>query len=77
VESGFGYSILPEQALLGHRRFFHVHRIGGRRLVRRQALAMARSDFPRRLTLSIATFLKAAMQTSRRPREARVPVAAN
>src|SRR5580704_8568929 len=77
VESGFGYSILPEQALLGHRRFFHVHRIGGRRLVRRQALAMARSDFPRRLTLSIATFLKAAMQTSRTPREARAAIAAN
>ena len=72
VESGFGYSILPEHALRGHRRFFHVHRIGQKRLIRRQALARVRTDFPRRLTISIAAFLKAAMGTRSRSTEARV-----
>jgi DNA-binding transcriptional LysR family regulator len=72
VESGFGYSILPEHALRGHRRFFHVHRIGQKRLIRRQALARVRTDFPRRLTVSIAAFLKAAMGTRSRSTEARV-----
>jgi hypothetical protein len=71
VESGFGYSILPEHALRGHRRFFHVHRIGHKRLVRRQALAMARTDFPRQLTVSIAAFLKSAMGEPRAAGEAR------
>ncbi|MGB6431509.1 MAG: LysR substrate-binding domain-containing protein, partial [Candidatus Acidiferrales bacterium] len=72
VESGFGYSILPEHALRGHRRFFHVHRIGQKRLIRRQALAAVRTDFPRRLTVSIAGFLKDAMRSTRRTSEARV-----
>ena len=71
VESGFGYSILPEHALRGHRRFFHVHRIGHKRLVRRKALAMARTDFPRQLTVSIAAFLKSAMGEPRAAGEAR------
>jgi DNA-binding transcriptional LysR family regulator len=62
VESGFGYSILPELALRGQRRFFHVHRIGDKRLIRKQALATARSDFPRKLTLAIANFLQTAMR---------------
>jgi DNA-binding transcriptional LysR family regulator len=57
VEAGFGYSILPEFALRGRARFFHIHRIAGHRLVRKQALAMARVDYPRRLTESIANFL--------------------
>ena len=63
VESGFGYSILPEHALRGHRRFFHVHRIGTQKLIRRQALAVARTDFPRRLMLSIAAFFMASLGT--------------
>ncbi len=58
VESGFGYSILPECAVLGQRRFFHVHRIGHKRLIRKQALAAPRSEFPRKLTLAIANFLQ-------------------
>jgi DNA-binding transcriptional LysR family regulator len=57
VEAGFGYSILPEYSLRGRARFFHIHRIGGHRLVRKQALAMARAEYPRRLTESIANFL--------------------
>jgi len=71
VESGFGYSILPEHALRDHRRFFRVHRIGQKRLIRRQALASVRTDFPRRLTISIAAFLKSAMRTAPRASEAR------
>lgn len=62
VESGFGYSILPAHAIRGQRRFFHVHRIGDKRLIRKQALATARSDFPRKLTVAIANFLQAAMR---------------
>jgi len=61
VESGFGYSILPEHALRGQTRFFHTLRISGHRLTRRQALAMARTDYPRALTESIAAFLQAAL----------------
>ena len=41
VESGFGYSMLPEHALRGQTRFFHTLRIAGHQLTRRQALAMA------------------------------------
>jgi len=58
VESGFGCSILPEHALRGQTRFFHIQRIGGHRLVRRQALAMAQTEYPRKLTQSIANFLQ-------------------
>jgi len=57
VEAGFGYSILPEHALRGRARFFQIHRIGRHRLVRRQALAMAQGEYPRKLTESIANFL--------------------
>lgn len=57
VEAGFGYSILPEQALKAASKFFHMVRIGGRRLVRRQALAMPIATEPRALTESVARFL--------------------
>ncbi len=61
VESGFGYSMLPEFALRGQPRFFHVCRIAKQRLVRQQALAMVHSDHPRALTDSIANFLLEAL----------------
>ena len=61
VESGFGYSMLPEFALRGQPRFFHVCRIAKRKLVRQQALAMVHSDHPRALTDSIAKFLLEAL----------------
>lgn len=57
VEAGFGWSILPEHALRGQARF-HLHRIGGHRLMRKQALAMAMTEYPRKLTQSIANFLQ-------------------
>lgn len=61
VEAGFGYSILPESALRGGSRFFQVFRVQGRRLVRTQALAMARTQRRRALTDAIAAFLQAAL----------------
>ena len=61
VESGFGASILPEFALRGSGKFYHRYRISGHRLVRRQALAMPRTGYPRALTKSIAAFLQNAL----------------
>lgn len=58
VESGFGYSILPEHALRGRSHFFQKLRIDGRRLTRKLALAMVRTESPRKLTESIASFLR-------------------
>jgi len=61
VESGFGCSILPEFALRSGTRFFQTFRIPGRKLIRNQALAMAKSEHPRALTLSMARFLATAL----------------
>jgi len=61
VEAGFGYSMLPESALRGGPRFFQTFRVQGRKLVRTQALAMARTDRRRALTESIARFLESAL----------------
>ena len=58
VESGFGYSILPEHALRGRSHFFQKFRISGHRLTRSLALAMAQTECPRKLTESIANFLR-------------------
>ncbi len=58
VESGFGNAILPEHALRGKTHFFQTYRVEGHRLTRTLALAMARTDYPRKLTESIAGFLK-------------------
>ena len=59
VESGFGYSMLPEFALRAKPRFFETFRVAGRRLARTQALAMAKTEYPRALTRSIASLLEA------------------
>jgi DNA-binding transcriptional LysR family regulator len=61
VESGFGHSILPEHALRGRSHFFQKFRVEGHRLTRCLALAMVRADCPRKLTESIASFLRAAL----------------
>ena len=61
VESGFGCSILPERALRGRSHFFQKFRVEGHRLNRTVALALARSDCPRKLTESIASFLRASL----------------
>lgn len=62
VESGFGYSILPEFSLKGQSRFFHTMRISGQKLVRSQALAMVNGPYPRPLTLTIAEFVRRSLQ---------------
>jgi len=61
VESGFGYSILPEHAVRGTC-FFHTLRVKGHRLTRSLALAMAQGDYPRKLTESIASFLQGVLK---------------
>lgn len=61
VESGFGYSILPEHALRGRSQFLEKLRVDGRRLTRKLALAMARTESPRKLTGAIASFLRDAL----------------
>jgi DNA-binding transcriptional LysR family regulator len=61
VESGFGYSILPEHALRGRSHFFQKYRIAGHRLTRSLALAMANTECPRKLTESIASFLHSSL----------------
>jgi DNA-binding transcriptional LysR family regulator len=61
VESGFGYSMLPEYALHTRPRYYQIFRAGGKRVTRQQALAMVRSEYPRALTESIAEFLQAAV----------------
>ncbi len=58
VEAGFGYSMLPEFALRAKPRFFETFRVAGRRLARTQALAMAKTEYPRALTCSIAALLE-------------------
>ena len=61
VESGFGYSILPEHALRGRSHFFQKYRVAGHRLTRSLALAMANTGCPRKLTESIARFLHSSL----------------
>jgi DNA-binding transcriptional LysR family regulator len=61
VESGFGHSVLPEHALRGHSNFFQKYRVTGHRLTRSLALAMPRTDSPRKLTESIASFLRSTL----------------
>ena len=61
VESGFGYSILPEHALRERSHFFQKLRVDGHRLTRKLALAMIRTESPRKLTHSIAEFLRDAL----------------
>jgi DNA-binding transcriptional LysR family regulator len=61
VESGFGYSILPEFALHSGARFYQAFRVAGKRLGRVQALAYAKSENARALTASVARFLQGAL----------------
>lgn len=65
VESGFGYSILPEHALRGRSHFFQKLRVDGRRLTRKLAMAMVRTESPRKLTESVAEFLRDALMEQR------------
>jgi DNA-binding transcriptional LysR family regulator len=64
VESGFGYSILPEHALRGRSQFFQKFRVEGHSLKRSLALAMANTECPRKLAESIASFLRTTLVES-------------
>ena len=64
VESGFGYSILPEHALRQRARFFRTCRIEGHHLKRSLALASVSTQYPRKLTSSIASFLSGLLTTN-------------
>jgi DNA-binding transcriptional LysR family regulator len=64
VESGFGYSILPEFALRDHPAELRVSRVPGRRIARQQALARVRTDHPRALTLAFSRFLEQQIKVS-------------
>ena len=61
VETGFGYSFLPEYALHGGPHYFSAMRVKGFRLARVQALAMARTEHRRALTDAVARFLQTAL----------------
>jgi len=61
VEAGFGYSILPQFALAERGLCFQKLRVPGKRIMRQQALAMAKTPYPRSLTSEIARLLHAAL----------------
>jgi DNA-binding transcriptional LysR family regulator len=66
VETGFGYSVLPEYALHGRPHYFHALRVKDHRLIRVQALAMARTEHRRALTDAVARFLQTALTAPRK-----------
>jgi LysR family nitrogen assimilation transcriptional regulator len=72
VESGFGYSILPEFALHSGARFYQTFRVPERRMARKQALVYAKSENPRALTMAIAKFLQEALTGGRNPGRGRI-----
>jgi DNA-binding transcriptional LysR family regulator len=61
VEAGFGYSVLPEHGLRGRTRYFQTYRVEGEHASRGLALAMLKTESPRKLTLAIAEFLQKAL----------------
>ena len=69
VESGFGYSILPEHAIRGRSHFFQKFRVAGHRVTRSLALAMAETECPRKLTESVAEFLRTTLVEAETPRK--------
>ena len=63
VESGFGYSVLPEHALRKRSgAFFQTFRLEGHRISRGLGLVMVRTEYPRKLTESIANSLSALLK---------------
>ncbi len=58
VESGFGYSILPQMGLQRKPLYLKPYRVPEHRIVRTQALAVAGSEYVRPLTTEIARFLQ-------------------
>jgi DNA-binding transcriptional LysR family regulator len=65
VESGFGYSVLPEFALHSGARFFRAFRVPGKRVRRVQALVYVKTEIPQPVTMSIASVLQRALARNR------------
>lgn len=61
VESGFGYSMLPEFALRTGAKFFQTFRAPGKRVKRGQALVYAKTENPRALTTSVVKLLRGSL----------------
>jgi hypothetical protein len=59
IDKVLGYSILPEHALRRRTPFLQTFRVEGHPITRGLALAMVRTDYPRKLTVSIAESLRA------------------
>ena len=70
VQAGFGYSVLPEHALRAQPGYFQTLRIPEHHLLRRQALALADTTYPRKLTESIAESLRVALAAKQPPARA-------
>jgi DNA-binding transcriptional LysR family regulator len=68
VESGFGYSILPEHALRDRPGPVRMYRIPGKKISRIQALAMVKTEHPRALSIAIARFLELQMKAKGLPK---------
>jgi DNA-binding transcriptional LysR family regulator len=73
VESGFGCSILPVHALRDQSYFFELFRVDGHPLSRKVALAMVRTEYPRKLTESVAEFLRLHLHSGQGPVSADLP----
>jgi DNA-binding transcriptional LysR family regulator len=58
VESGFGYSIIPEHALRQRTRSIKTYRVEKYPIRRGLALAMVQTEYPRKLTIAIADSLR-------------------
>ena len=54
--------LVEKKKWIGQSRFFHTMRIAGHKLVRNQALAMVNAAYPRALTLTLADFIRRALQ---------------
>lgn len=63
VEAGYGQSILPEYALRRTPRNFRVYRLRGVKIVRHQAIAMARGRQTRQLREAVANYLAAVLSS--------------
>lgn len=61
VEAGFGYSVLPEYALIHSPGHFKILRVPNRHLFRNQALATSHTSHTRPLTAAVMSFLKHAL----------------
>ncbi len=71
VESGFGCSILPVHALREQSCFFELFRVEGHRLNRTRRYATVPTEYPRKLTESVADFLRLNLAP---PRGAPIPI---